>query len=129
MAAIQINRSSDCGHSPKNRVLEDLAIARWTLDSAKLVELLSEDVELHVVGKPPIRGRESVIAAGRQNILAPLRELTILHVSQHGRIGAVNGRVSTRKGNTIDFCDVCEFTNAKGTSVSAITSYAIESSR
>jgi hypothetical protein len=58
---------------------------------------------------------------------AEAKTVTIHHVVTHGKAGAVNGTMKLKDGRSRQFCDVHEFTNAKGTSVRAITSYVIES--
>jgi hypothetical protein len=55
--------------------------------------------------------------------------LTIHHVVTHGKAGSVDGILQLQDGGSVAFCDVYEFTNAKGTAVRAITSYLIERSR
>ncbi len=122
----KITRSSDCGHSPKNQLLEEFAIARVTNDSSALDRLLSSDATWTIAGQPPIVGKEAVMNAIKKMRAGTVTELTILHVAQHGKIGAVNGQMRIRGGNRIDFCDMCEFASAKGTLISAITSYIIE---
>lgn len=122
----KITRSPDCGHSPKNQLLEALAIARVTNDTATLDSLLTDDVTWTIVGKSPIDGKESVIDAIANSREQYVTELSIFHVTQHGKIGAVNGQLNNRSGNVVDFCDICEFANTKGTAVAAITSYIIK---
>ncbi len=122
----KITRSSDCGHSPKNQLLEEFAIARVTNDSAALDRFLSSEATWTVVGQPPIVGKEAVMNAIKKTRVGTVTGLTILHVTQHGKIGAVNGQLSIRGGKKIDFCDMCEFASAKGTLISTITSYIIE---
>jgi hypothetical protein len=53
-------------------------------------------------------------------------ELTIHHVVSHGKAGAVDGMTKTKNGKIYAFCEVYEFSGAKGTSVREITSYVIE---
>ncbi|MGL4421879.1 MAG: hypothetical protein ACRCZF_14520 [Gemmataceae bacterium] len=107
--------------------MEDLAIARWMNDAEVLSRLLSDAIELVVIGSAPITGKDAVIASIGQSQVGEIVELVVVHVSQHGWVGAVNGQLKLRGGSTIDFCDVCKFTNTKGTSVTSITSYVIHS--
>ena len=51
--------------------------------------------------------------------------LTIDHVVTHGRAGAVDGSL-TFAGRAARFCDVFDFSNAKGSSVSRIISYRVD---
>ncbi len=122
----KIERSPDCGHSPKNQLLEELAIARVTNDTVTLAKLLSDNISWTIVGQPPIEGKDPVLdAISKQRVLS-LSALTVYHVTQHGKIGAVNGQIRIRGGKTMDFCDMCEFANTKGTAVASITSYVIQ---
>lgn len=41
-------------------------------------------------------------------------------------LNPVNGTLTLKSGKARDFCEVYEFSNAKGTSVQEITSYVIE---
>jgi hypothetical protein len=122
----KITRSPDCGHSPKNQLLEEFAIARVTNDTATLDRPLSDDIEWTIVGQTSFEGKKSVMDAIKEHRERALTGLTIYHVTQHGKVGAVNGRLKTRGGNVIDFCDMCEFANTKGTAIAAITSYVID---
>jgi hypothetical protein len=51
-----------------------------------------------------------------------VQQLTIEHVVTHGRAGTLNGSIILMDGTTRAFCDVHEFSGAKGTHVKAITS-------
>jgi len=53
--------------------------------------------------------------------------LTIRHITTHGKAGAADGRIGFKNGKTRAFCNIYEFSNAKGTNVKEISSYAIES--
>lgn len=122
----KITRSPDCGHSPKNQLLEEFAIARVTNDTSVLDRLLSSEATWTIVGQPLIVGKEAVMQEIKKMRSGRVTDVTIQHVTQHGKIGAVNGQVSIRGGSKIDFCDMCEFASAKGTLISTITSYIIE---
>jgi len=124
----QITRSPDCGHSPKNRLLEELAIARVTNDSATLDRLLSDNISWTIVGRPSIEGKSSVLDAMQKHYSTSLLDVAIRHVTQHGKFGAVNGTLTLRSGQKIEFCDMCEFANTKGTIVVAIATYQIDGS-
>ena len=51
-----------------------------------------------------------------------IAELTIRHAVTHGKAGAVDGSIKSEDGRSHAFCDVYEFSSAKGTTVKEITS-------
>ena len=87
---------------------------------------MSDDIHWNLVGEKLIQGKADLAELIRSHNAIELALLTIHHVVTHGKAGSVNGTMKSKDGRTIGFCDVYEFTTAKGTSVQAITSYAIE---
>jgi hypothetical protein len=123
---MNVVRSKDCGNSPKNGLVEDLAVALATGDVDTVAKLTIDDAQWRIIGVGELRGRDAIVTAlprlvGRENT-----KLEITHVMSHGKAGAVNGIIE-RNGGITDFCDVFELANAKGTSVARITSYRIDS--
>jgi hypothetical protein len=118
----KIETKSDCGNSPKNKLVQELTIAIAKADIARISRLVAEDVSWLPVGGKAVEGRESFVKAITRH--GPATKVTIEHVISHGRAGSVNGIVEFGKKHR-GFCQVFEFTNAKGTQVSAITSYSI----
>ncbi len=92
----KVIRSADCGNSPKNRLVENLAVALATGDLRAVSGLVAGDVEWTVVGGGVFRGREAVLQAlervGGDSIL----KLIVRHVVTHGKSGAVDGTVHDR---------------------------------
>lgn len=115
----KVNRSTDCGNSPKNKMVEDIAIALEMSDTNFLSAILDSEAiwnnwdgcetvgesipgELHGQTKPDV--------------------LTIDHVMSHGRVGAVNGHA--KRGRTQQrFCHVIEFTSTKYNKIRRVESY------
>jgi hypothetical protein len=122
---MKVVRSKDCGNSPKNQLVENLAVALATGDTATATKLVTDDVEWSIVGAEELHGRDAIVVvlerAGTKG-----SKLTVAHVLSHGKVGAVNGVVE-HKSRVTHFCDMFEFANAKGTSIARITSYRIES--
>ena len=114
--------STDCGNSPKNTLLQDMAIAFAKRDTDFLSGHVTDDVRWEVVGTPVVVGLAGLIQALKQT--DDVAQLTIEHVMSHGRVGAVNGAAQHR-ANVIDFCHVFEFANAKAERVKSIRSYVI----
>lgn len=121
----KIERSKDCGNSPKNQLVEDLAVALALGDRHAVAHLLTTDAFWRIVGGKAFRGREAVLQALEHRDGDSIEKLIILHVVSHGKSGAVDGTIQYRDAER-GFCHVFEFGNAKGTSVSAIISYQID---
>ena len=116
----------DCGNSPKNLFLQQLTIAFAQGGTGFILSSVAEDIRWNLVGERLVQGKADFAQALEQAAKAQVAELTIDHVVTHGKAGAVNGTLTMENGETRAFCDVYEFTGAKGTIVSEITSYVIE---
>ena len=119
---MKVIRSSGCGNSPKQKLVEDMSVALAGADVGIMASLaVPELVWLHI-GKKPIEGQNAVLSAIRKS--GPATEVAIDRVVSHGRAGAVNG-IITRSGKHTAFCHMFEFKNAKGTHVKSISTYSI----
>jgi ketosteroid isomerase-like protein len=63
MLYTEIERSKDCGNSPKNQLVEDLAIALSTGDHRTVSRLVTDDAQWTIVGGSAFRGREAILQA------------------------------------------------------------------
>lgn len=120
----RIIKSEDCGNSPKNIFLQELIIALARGNSKFIMESITGDIQWNIIGDRVIHGKENLAQALKTS--EQVKELTIHHITSHGKAGAVNGTQKYRNGKTIAFCNVYEFSNTKGTLVKEITSYLIE---
>ena len=121
-AMMKVIRSSGCGNSPKQKLVEDMSVALAGADVGIMASLaVPELVWLHI-GKKPIEGQDAVLSAIRKS--GPATEVAIDRVVSHGRAGAVNG-IITRSGKHTAFCHMFEFKNAKGTHVKSISTYSM----
>lgn len=115
----RLNRSADCGNSPKNRMVEDIGIALEMRDTEFLSSILDSGA---------VWSYSSSIKTAAEKILDTLSTqekpavLTIDHVMSHGKVGAVNGHAEHGKGGQ-RFCHIIEFTSAKCSRVKRIESY------
>ena len=116
----------DCGNSPKNMFLQNLTIAFAKGDSKFILRKVTDDICWNLVGNQLIQGKENFSRALGQMKSDQAAELTIHHISSHGKYGAVNGTTKLKNGKTRAFCDVYEFKDTKGSGVKGITSYVIE---
>lgn len=115
----KLNRSTDCGNSPKNKMVEDIGIALEMRDTEFLSTILDPEA---------VWDSSSSIKTSAENILNALNTqhkptvLTVAHVMSHGKVGAVNGQAERGKGEQ-RFCHVIEFTSTKCNRVKRIASY------
>jgi histidyl-tRNA synthetase len=91
------------------------------------LKAVSDDVRWDIVGERQLAGEAALAERVRREQTAYAKSVTIQHVVTHGKAEAVNGTIKLKNGRLRQSCHFYEFTNAKGTSVRAITSYAIES--
>ena len=120
-----IERSKDCGNSPKNQLVEDLTVAISTGDGQTASHLITDDAQWKILGGEVFDGREAILQALELTDSNSVLRLTIWHVLSHGKTGAANGTILYQNSER-NFCHVIEFANAKGISVRAITSYQID---
>jgi hypothetical protein len=119
---MKVIRSSDCGNSPKQKLLEDISVALAGADAGLIDSLaVPELVWLHV-GKKPVEGQDAVLSTIQKS--GPATEVAIERVVSHGRAGAVNG-IITRGGKRTAFCHMFEFNNTKCTHVKSISTYLV----
>ena len=119
---MEIVRSQDCGNSPKNQLVENLAIALLTNELKKRSDYVTEDVQWNRVGGKSLEGRKAILKELEVMHNRSILKLTVVHAITHGKAGAVNGEVQYGS-STEGFCFVFEFANARGTAVRQITSY------
>ena len=121
----KVTASEDCGNSPKNIFLQNINIALAKGDTQFLLGSVTDDIGWNIVGQKVFQGKESFGKALEEMNKDRVAEITIQHVSSHGKAGAVNGTTVLENGKKLAFCHVFEFSNTKGSSVRQITSYVI----
>lgn len=115
----KLNRSADCGNSPKNKMVEDIGIALERRDTEFLSSILDSEAVWSYLNSTTTKA---------ENILDTLSTLdkpaalNMDHVMSHGKVGAVNGG-SERDTGKQRFCHVIEFTSTKCNRVKRIESY------
>ena len=116
---VQVRGSKDCGNSPKNKFVQDVAVAFECGEA--IPGAISENVIWEIASKGPISGKDAVfkeLAARRK-----VSSIVVQHAISHGKVGAASGEATFTNGDTRRFCHVFEFTNAKGNCVAVIRSY------
>jgi hypothetical protein len=119
---MQIQRSSDCGNSPKNRFAEDAAIALLCADAAKMLVILAADCRCEIVGAGGSQDCSGFPDDAFGN--AAIRSIAVISVVTHGRAGAVEGTVTLESGTARGFCLVMRFTSAKADQIGEARLYA-----
>jgi hypothetical protein len=112
----------DCGNSPKNLFVQKLITAIAKKDVKFMLRHISDDIRWNIVGGRVYQGKDEVARVLEQ---IEVDELTIRHIATHGKAGAGDGTLKLKNGKTQAFCDVFDFTNAKGEAVKEITTYVI----
>lgn len=117
----------DCGNSPKNLLLQQMTIAMTAADGQFISDCTAQNLVWNQVGGSLVKGQAQVMER-LQRALQDDRvlELTIDHVVNHGKAGAVDGTAKTDGGRVLAYCNVYEFDSAKGAKISVVTSYVIE---
>jgi hypothetical protein len=118
--------SKDCGNSPKNRLVQTLAVSIERGNRAGFLRCITERISWLYPGKAAIVGSAAtgdLLEAVRSQ--APLR-IEVEHAISHGKSGAANGIVHLASGSRIRFCHIIEFASVKGDRVAFITSYYVD---
>ena len=118
--------SEDCGNSPKNIFVRDVTIAIAKGDSKFILSKMTDDFRRNIIGDQLIEGKDRLAEALDERKRDTVEVLTICHIATHGIAGAVDGTLRLENGRLRAFCNVYEFSSAKGTAIKEITSYVIE---
>ncbi|MBY5990288.1 hypothetical protein KUV49_20285 [Roseovarius atlanticus] len=116
----QVQGSKDCGNSPKNKFVQDVAVALECGEAEP--SAFSEDVIWEHSPVEPISGKNALFK--HLGDRPKLSSVTVLHAISHGRVGAASGEVTFADGQTQRFCHVFEFTNTKANCVAVVRSYS-----
>ena len=112
------------GHSGAGKsTLLKLITAIAKKDVKFMLRHISDDIRWNIVGGRVYQGKDEV-----ERVLEQIEvdELTIRHIATHGRAGVGDGTLKLKNGRSQAFCDVFDFTNAKGQAVKEITTYVID---
>ncbi|SHO60821.1 hypothetical protein [Algoriphagus zhangzhouensis] len=120
---MKTNIPSDCGNSPKNKLIADLTIAFVGYELNKVEPFLDEDIQWTLVGDITIDGKKEFLESLSQMISNPASELEIFQIVTHGKSAAVNGKMKMKDGSQYGFADFYIFSSASFKKVKSITSY------
>ena len=121
----EIHVDTDCGNSPKREFIKAFNIAFARQDFKFILESITDDVTLNIIGDKKIEGNE----AFKKELELMQQEISSLHLHQilsHGKEGAANGIIKMKNGKKYAFADFYIFSSAKGAKIKALTSYIIE---
>lgn len=121
---MKLSLSKECGNSPKNKLVQDLAVALELGDADFLEASITNDAQWEIAGSEPLEGRGRILEAFSDS-KSEVESLEIDRVLSHGRSGAVNGKLVVTGGSRRAFCHVFEFSNTKGVAVRRIISYFV----
>lgn len=114
-----VNRSTACGNSPKNKMVEDIAVALETDDARFISAILDSGGVWNDADSGEVVWEDILSELRGQN---KQDVVTIDHVMSHGKLGAANGHA--KRGKTGQrFCHVIEFTSAKCNKIRRVESY------
>jgi hypothetical protein len=119
--------SADCGNSPKNLLLKKLNIAFAKGQIHVWLKAVTDDIVWNILGDKRIEGKPALRVVLEEMKQTKVQRLVIHNIISHGKAGAVNGEITLASGQTFSFCDVYQFSNAKGQSIQSITSYVMTS--
>lgn len=123
---VKITVGEDCGNAPKKLLLKDFNIAFAERDIDLVADSLSDDITWNIVGDKEVQGKVDFVEALEQTNREQVSELTISKIITHGKEAAVSGIRTLENGKHYAFCDVYEFSGAKGPQIKTITSYIIK---
>lgn len=115
---MQVHGSKDCGNSPKNKFVQDVAVAMECGEA--MPDAFSEDVTWEQPAQP-IFGKDAVL--DYLGSLTKPTSVTVQHAISHGKVGAASGEVTLENGQIRRFCHMFEFTNSKANCVAVVRSY------
>lgn len=120
MRLTQVQGSKDCGNSPKNKFVQDVAVAMERGEA--IPDAVSEDVTWEQPATQLILGKTAIFEHLRSR--PEPSSIIVQHAISHGKVGAASGEVILANGQTRRFCHVFEFTNTKANCIAVIRSYS-----
>ena len=123
---MDIDIRANCGNSPKNEFLKELNIAFARAAVDQVMDVVTDDFELKMVGSQLIKGKAALKAMFQQQQEIVMEAISLHNIITHGKEGAVNGEFTMSDGKRYAFADFYQFENVKAKKVSKITSYLIE---
>ena len=110
----------------KKQILRKLneAFAESNIDF--LIENVTDDIEWTAVGDFSVKGKEQFIKTMEKIKSDDPFKLEIENIITHGNSAAVNGKMTSSKGERYAFCDVHTFSGFKEPKIKKMISYVVE---
>jgi hypothetical protein len=119
----KVQKSAACGNSPKNLLVQSLAVAIETCNAAAFARCVAADVVWALPGRRSFSGMAACLAYLKSRKPVAPKLVQVRRVVTHGRAGAADGELVPHSGLPHGFCHVVGFASIKGASVSTISSY------
>lgn len=121
---IILNVPQDCDNAPKRRVIRDFVIAFYKNEWQTINEKLEDKFTFKIIGNRTIENTDNL----RKHLDSEINviELTIDEVLSHGKYGACNGIVRSKK-KELSFAYFFEFQSAGKNTIKTISEYIITS--
>jgi hypothetical protein len=119
----KIIKSKDCGNSPRNLLVQSLAIAIERANASAFARCVTDDVIWALPGRRSFAGKAACLAYLKSRRQDAPKLVTVRRALSHGRAGAADGTLTDESGLTHGFCHVINFSTVKGDRISAISSY------
>lgn len=123
---LKVTSKADCGNSPKKLFLQQFNVAFAEGDIAFLTRSISDDIVWNMVGDKAIQGKAAFESTLQEMEAYKADALVIHHIVTHGREASINGELTFPNGERYAFCDMVEFSGAKGDKIKSLTSYVIK---
>ena len=119
---IILNIPHDCDNAPKRRIIRDVVIAFYKKDWQTIKEILEDKFTFKIIGNRTFETTDDFRKYLDRDI--EVIELSIDDVLSHGKYGACNGIVKSKKED-ISFAYFFEFQSAGKNSIKTISEYII----
>jgi hypothetical protein len=119
----KIVKTKDCGNSPKNLLVQSLAIAIETANATAFSRCVAPDVIWALPGRKSFSGKAACLAYLKSRLSASPKQISVRRAVSHGRAGAADGVIIPKSGFANSFCHVVDFASLKGDRISSISSF------
>lgn len=117
---VKVQKSKDCGNSPKNTFAQEFAVALLAGKAQFLKAASSEDILWVVSRSKSVEGIKNLLEEVEKGPQISL--LKIDHVTTHGKVGAVSGALRAN-GEERSFCISIEFSSVSAKQVKKVITY------
>jgi hypothetical protein len=95
-------------------------------DTDALLKMAADDIYWSIVGEREIRGISEFEKAINEMSGFKTRSMEIYSILTHGKLGAVNGKISGDDTSEYEFCDIYEFKSAGSGKIVKLKSFVLQ---